>query len=168
MNAGAPLLRPWRDADVPALQQWRNDVALQAQLLARARGSDEGAVRRWLAERSAGPKSLLLVIADVTSDAPLGYLQIVDIDAEDRRGELGICLAPQAQGRGLGTAAVRLALEHARSEAGLRKINLRVRSDNARAIRCYERLGFVRCGVWREHVFIEGGWRDVVLMEIFL
>lgn len=168
MNAGAPLLRPWREADVPRLRQWRNDVALQAQLLARARGSDEEAVRRWLTERSAAPKSLLFVIADAASDAPLGYLQIVDIDAEDRRGELGICLGGEAQGRGVGTAALRLALEHARREAGLRKINLRVRSDNTRAIRCYERLGFRHCGVWREHVFIEGGWRDVVLMEVFL
>lgn len=168
MSPQAPRLRPWRDADVPRLLQWRNDVALQAQLLARARGSDEAAVRRWLSERSAPPRSLLFVVADGESDAALGYLQIVDIDPEDRRGELGICLGLEAQGRGWGTSALRLALAHAKDVAGLRKINLRVRSDNTRAIRCYERLGFGHCGLWRQHVHIEEAWRDVALMEIFL
>jgi RimJ/RimL family protein N-acetyltransferase len=168
VNGAAPRLRPWREADLPLLQQWRNDVPLQAQLLARARGSDSEAVRRWLAERSAPPRSLLLVVADAASDEALGYLQVVDIDADDRRGELGICLGPQAQDRGIGTAALRLALERLKQEHGLRKINLRVRSDNARALRCYDRLGFARCGTWGEHVFLEGAWRDVVLMEKFL
>lgn len=168
MTQAPPRLRHWRDADLPLLQQWRNDVPLQAQLLARARGSDEAAVRRWLAERAAPPRSLLFVIADADADVAIGYLQVVDIDAEDRRGELGICLGPQDQGRGRGTAALQVAMELLRREHGLRKINLRVRSDNERALRCYERLGFQRCGVWRQHVFVEGAWRDVVLMERFL
>lgn len=167
-HAGSVLLRPWRETDIPFLQQLRNDVPLQAQLLARARGSDEAAVRRWLQARAEGERSLFLVIADPDAGEPLGYLQIVDIDPEDRRGELGICLAPAAQGRGLGRAAVRAALAAARSDRGLRKVSLRVRADNLRAIRCYDATGFARCGLLREHVCIEGSWRDVVLMEAFL
>jgi diamine N-acetyltransferase len=167
-GAGTPTLRPWRDSDLPRLQALRNDVPLQAQLLARARGSDESAVRRWLIERSNAGTSLFFVIADSETDDVLGYLQFADIDAIDRRGELGICLAPEAQGHGHGSASLRLALDQVRRSPGLRKVTLRVRSDNERAIRCYQRLGFAQCGLLREHVFIEDGWRDVVLMELFL
>ena len=168
LEHGATRLRPWRDTDVPFLMRMRNDVSLQAQLLARARGSDEAQVRRWLLNRTALPGRLFLVIADTATDAPLGFLQVSDLDAVNRRGELGIGLAPEAQGAGHGVRALTLLLDHLRSTRGLQKMSLRVDSDNARAIRCYERSGFERCGLLRRHVNIEGAWRDVVLMERLL
>lgn len=168
LESGLTRLRPWRDSDVPFLTGIRNDVPLQAQLLARARGSDETQVRRWLHDRTAAPGRLLLVIAHAVTDAPLGFVQVSDLDPVDRRGELGIGLAPQAQGAGHGGRALSLLLDHLRVTRGLRKMQLRVRSDNVRAIRCYERAGFERCGLMRSHVHIEGAWRDVVLMERLL
>ena len=168
LERGTTRLRPWRDTDVPFLMRLRNDVPLQAQLLARARGSDEAQVRRWLHDRTALPGRLFLVIADATTDAPLGFVQVSDLDPLDRRGELGIGLTTEAQGAGHGGRALELLLEHLRATRGLRKMSLRVRSDNARAIRCYERAGFERCGLLRSHAHIEGAWRDVVLMERLL
>ena len=168
LQHGLTRLRPWRDTDVPFLMRMRNDVPLQAQLLARARGSDETQVRRWLLERTAMPGRLFLVIAHADTDAPLGFVQVSDLDSVDRRGELGIGLAPEAQGAGHGGRALTLLLNHLQATRDLRKMSLRVRSDNASAIRCYERSGFERCGLLRRHVHIEGAWRDVVLMERLL
>jgi RimJ/RimL family protein N-acetyltransferase len=59
-------------------------------------------------------------------------------------------------------------LDHLRVERGLRKLSLRVRSDNVQAIHCYERAGFVRCGLLRSHVLIGAAWHDVVVMERLL
>jgi diamine N-acetyltransferase len=168
LSTAVVRLREWRVSDVPALRVLRNDDPLQAQLLARARGSDEAAVLRWLETRAASPNSWFRIVADGATDAPLGYLQVVDIEPDDHRGEFGICLAPDAQGKGRGLAALRLALQEAARVHALRKVSLRVRTDNARAIRCYEAAGFERCGLLREHVHIEGAWRDVLLMEHFL
>ncbi|MCM5679385.1 GNAT family N-acetyltransferase [Schlegelella sp. S2-27] len=168
MMAGETVrLRAWCEADLPALLRWRNDVALQAQLLARARGSNEAQVREWLRERACG-SNLFFVVADRHTDAALGYLQFTGLDSVDRRADLGICLAPEAQGRGAGSEALRLAFAYLRETWNLRKVSLRVRSDNERAVRCYRRLGFEPCGLLREHVCIEGSWRDVVLMDLFL
>jgi RimJ/RimL family protein N-acetyltransferase len=161
-------LRPWRESDVDSVMSLRNDVALQAKLLARALGSDESQVRQWLVHRSGKDSGILWIIADRTTDAALGYLQITGIDPEDRNADLGICLAPAAQGKGLGSEALRLALANLRDTYGLRKINLRVRADNQPAIRCYTRLGFEQCGLLKAHVRIAGQWLDVVLMELFL
>lgn len=168
LERGTTRLRPWRDGDVPFLMRLRNDIPLQAQLLARARGSDEAQVRGWLQDRTLPPARLFLVIADATTDATLGFVQVSDLDPLDRRGELGIGLASEAQGSGHGGRALSLLLEHLRATRGLRKMSLRVRSDNERAIRCYERAGFVRCGLLRSHVHIENAWRDVMLMECLL
>ena len=160
-------LRAWCEPDLPALLRWRNDVALQAQLLARARGSNEAQVREWLRERSAG-SHLFFVIADRHTDAALGYLQFTGLDPVDRRADFGICLGPESQGHGAGSEALRLACAYLRETWNLRKLSLRVRSDNERAVRCYRRLGFEPCGLLRDHVCIEGSWRDVVLMDLFL
>lgn len=168
IERGATRLRPWLDTDIPFLMRLRNDAALQAQLLTQARGSDEAKVRQWLHERTARPGRMLLVIAESTTDEPLGFVQVSDLDPLNRRGELGIGLAPEAQGHGHGGRTLTLLMEHLRATRGLRKMSLQVRHDNQQAIRCYERAGFVRCGLLRSHVHIEGAWRDVILMECLL
>jgi RimJ/RimL family protein N-acetyltransferase len=162
------VLRQWREADVDVLMALRNDRELQALLLARVRGSDAGQVRQWLRDRSSDPDSLLFVIAVAPADQCIGYVQLASIDWIDRSGNLGICLAPAAQGHGAGTRALELAVEALRSTWGIRKISLRVRSDNLRAIRCYERVGFAHCGLQRRHVRVDGAWLDVALMELFV
>jgi diamine N-acetyltransferase len=50
---------------------------------------------------------------------------------------------------------------------GLNKIYLRVFADNPRAIRSYEKAGFVQEGYLREEVRIDGIYRDMVWMAIY-
>jgi RimJ/RimL family protein N-acetyltransferase len=52
-------------------------------------------------------------------------------------------LDPAVLGRGLGTEATRLVLEHAFGRLGLRELTVRVLESNTRAIACYARCGFV-------------------------
>jgi len=146
----------------------RNDVALQAELLARPRGSNSVQVRLWLGERTADPQGVFLIVADVADDRALGYVQVTQIQAIDQTGDLGICLRPQVQGQRVGSRAILLLKTYMQQVWGLRKLGLRVRADNARAIGCYERSGFTRCGLLRAHVRQGGVFHDLVLMEQFL
>ena len=43
---------------------------------------------------------------------------------------------------------------------------LRVLAENARAKRSYEKAGFVQEAYLRDEVFLEGSYRDVILMAI--
>ncbi len=161
-------LRGWQESDLEVLTEMRNDLALQAQLLSRARGSNTQQVRQWLQERTADAHRLLLIVAGREDDRTLGYLQLSEIDGIDQRAELGICICAQAQGHGIGREVLTLVQPYLRQVWALRKLSLRVRSDNAPAIACYERVGFERCGLLRRHVHIDGKFHDVVLMELFL
>jgi len=158
-------LRVWREDDLPILTALRNDVDLQAQLLARVRGSNAEQVLRWLKDRT---DRLLLVISDRRSDVILGYLQVGEMNTVDRHAVLGICLAPDARGRGLGGEAINLVCDYLRNIWGMRKLSLRVRADNTAALRCYERVSFERCGLLKQHFYLDGCGRDVVLMERLL
>jgi diamine N-acetyltransferase len=161
-------LRGWMEADLPALTTWRNDLALQSQLLARVRGSNLDQVRQWAQDRASGQNSLMWVVAMRVDDRAIGYVQLAGLDDLDQCGDIGICLEPNSQGAGIGREVLSLLMSHVPRLRPFRKFELRVRADNARAIRCYESVGFTHCGVLHERTFVGGEFVDVVLMERFL
>ena len=55
---------------------------------------------------------------------------------------LGISVAPEAQGRGVGTALMQALCDYADGWAQILRIELTVFTDNARAIALYQRFGF--------------------------
>jgi RimJ/RimL family protein N-acetyltransferase len=169
MIKGARLrLRPWADADLPALTALRNDISTQVQLLARARGNDPIQVREWLHARTSQSDRIFYVVALLDTDRCVGFLQVVEFEPVDRRAEFGICLLAETRGRGFGGEALTLAMGHLMQHWNLRKLSLRVRADNAAAQVCYKKIGFQECGRLRAHVYLDGGWQDVVLMERLL
>lgn len=161
-------LRPWREDDIEKITQLRNDVNLQSQLLARARGSNVDQTRQWLQQRSSNSSNLIFIVADIDKDYPVGYIQFVDIEPIDQTAKLGICLSPDIHGKGVGNEVLLLVFKYLYNCLALRKVILEVREDNERAIKCYEKVGFVCCGKYLKHKFVDGKWHDVIIMELFL
>jgi len=71
-------------------------------------------------------------------------------------GVLTVGVNPFAQGRGVGLALISALLERA-PRLGLSRVELYVRADNDRAIRLYERVGFVLEGRRRCFVRLSSG-----------
>ncbi|UWU15708.1 GNAT family N-acetyltransferase [Rhizobium sullae] len=81
------------------------------------------------------------------------------------RGSLGMGIIPAHRGQGLGLRLMETTLKQAR-ECGIRRVELSVHADNARAIRLYEKVGFVSEGVSKDAVHIDGRYLDVVNMAL--
>ena len=77
-----------------------------------------------------------------------------------RTANLGIIMSPCFQGKGFGTEAINWALDWAFGMAGMHAVRLTTFSYNLRAVRVYERVGFVREGVRRESLWFDGKWWD--------
>jgi len=93
-----------------------------------------------------------------------------DIRRHDRpshahRGTLGMGIIPGYRDQGLGTRLITTTLEAAR-ELGLHRIELDVHADNPRAVALYEKVGFVREGVSRDAVRIDGRYIDSIGMAV--
>ena len=82
-------------------------------------------------------------------------------------GVLGMGVRSAYRGRGIGRALIEKTLEAAR-ERSLTRIELTVRTDNLRAKRLYESVGFVEEGVCRNHIRVDGKYYDSYLMAILL
>lgn len=74
-------------------------------------------------------------------------------------------IVPAYRGRGLGLKLINATLARAR-KAGFVRIELSVHADNARAISLYDKAGFVREGVQRDAVYVDGEYRDAIVMAI--
>jgi putative acetyltransferase len=82
---------------------------------------------------------------------------------------LGMALLERVRGRGLGHACMRTALEWARADPALHKVELEVWPDNARAIALYEKYGFEREGLRRLHYRRrDGSLRSSLIMALLL
>jgi RimJ/RimL family protein N-acetyltransferase len=88
-----------------------------------------------------------------------------DLPAHAHRGTLGMGIIPAYRGQGLGLRLLKTTLERA-GEAGFVRIELAVYADNARAIALYDKAGFVREGVVRDAVLVDGQYRDAIAMAL--
>jgi RimJ/RimL family protein N-acetyltransferase len=80
-------------------------------------------------------------------------------------GRLGMGLLPHVRGQGVGRRLAQATIDAARAR-GVERIELEVFATNRRAIRLYERLGFVHEGVRARARKLDGQYEDNVLMAL--
>ena len=94
-----------------------------------------------LADQAAGLDHFHVVVEDGRIVARINLVRVTDGSAE-----LGYRVAEDAGGRGVATFGVREALELARTQYGLKRIEARTTADNLGSQAILARSGFVRTG----------------------
>lgn len=82
-------------------------------------------------------------------------------------GILGISVMKEFWGQGIARAMMDATIVWAETH-GVSKIQLKVKSDNDRAIRLYEKMGFIREGFHPGEVLIDGQFHDHISMGLFI
>ncbi len=77
---------------------------------------------------------------------------------------IGMAVHDAYAGRGAGTALMAALVNQADRWLNLKRLELSVYSDNARAIALYERFGFEREGLFRAFAWRDGAYVDAVTM----
>lgn len=151
--------------DVPTLAGWHNDAGFLRLLNAdAAKPQTEADVAKWLEEAQKAPNGYLFAIRERPGDALLGFVELDGILWNHGVAWLGVGIgAREHWGQGFGGEALRLALNFAFNELNLHRVQLTVFHYNDRAIALYEKLGFVREGVFREFLSRDGRRYDVLL-----
>jgi len=158
-------LRPIRREDSALLYEWITDrelVILNSPYWPISDIDHEAWIESMMLQRS---DLVIFVIEDETRN-PIGTCQLVNINWLHRGAELQIRIAPEAQGRGLGTLAIRKLCNFGFADLGLHRICLNVGESNLRAIRAYEKAGFQREGLLTEAAFSDGRFEDVIVMGL--
>jgi aminoglycoside 6'-N-acetyltransferase len=160
LRGRAVLLRRPTEADAEALAQ----ILREPEVARYWAGFDLSRVRREIIEQDEDA----VVFTVEHAGEPIGAIQYAEnLDPQYRHLGVDLFLATRAHGRGLGGDAVRTLLAHAFGTLGHHRAVIDPAADNARAIRCYERLGFRRVGILRRYERgPDGGWHDGLLMDL--
>ena len=121
----------------------------------------------FLQQLVAAEDTVNFAICQLGSDQMIGFCGLRDINRVDGSAEVAIHLGdPATWGQGLGTDAMRALVDFGFGELRLERIWLRVFDYNERAIRSYEKVGFVKEVLLRHDRFHRGAFHDVHLMGI--
>lgn len=156
-------LRPFEERDLAAAWQMLNDPEGRRLTGTHATFS-RAAAERWYRTRGQTTDRLDLAIATRDDDRMVGEAVLHELDVDNHSCGFRISLVgPSVFGRGLGSEATRLMVDHA-FEVGIHRASLQVLAFNTRAQHVYEKAGFQVEGVLRDALFWEGGYHDAVLM----
>lgn len=123
--------------------------------------------RRYIESVSTDSSAILLLIALSDGDEVIGDIALQDIDSINRNASLRIAIdSDQHMGKGYGPEALRLLLEYAFGILNLHRIELQVFAYNERAIKAYEKVGFIREGVQRDALYYNHEYHDSIMMSI--
>jgi RimJ/RimL family protein N-acetyltransferase len=160
------VLTELRDEDSDALFRWINDRELVL-LSAPFAPVSEDAHREWFDSIRSRPDVEIYAIRTVDGERLIGTCQLHSIDRERGEAQLQIRIGERdAWGAGRGSEAVRLLLARAFEGLGLLRVELHVFATNERALRAYERAGFVRDEVRPGAVRLDDEAVDVVVMSV--
>ncbi len=159
LTGGLVVLRPVRVEDAPGL------LALdeEARRLTGTHATHPlDRLERWYATRAEHDDRLdLAVVArEDPDDRWLGEVVLLDLDEDNLSCGFRIVLGADGRGRGYGSEATRLVLDHAFRTVGLHRVELEVYAFNPRARHVYERAGFVHEGTRRHALRWDGEWVD--------
>jgi RimJ/RimL family protein N-acetyltransferase len=112
-------------------------------------------------------ENVQFVICRLGNDESIGGVGLREIDRLNGSAEVSIFISKSAEwSKGLGTDAMRVMLDFAFGELRLQRIWLRVFDYNERAVRSYEKAGFVKEVLLRRDRFHRANYHDTHLMAI--
>jgi RimJ/RimL family protein N-acetyltransferase len=161
------VLRRHAPENLAAFRRWYGDPEV-----ARLTRYQDGPMRpdeieRFFHARVVGVGSLAMAIHLRATDRLIGTCAFSQLDGDNGSAMFHITIGERdAWGHGYGTEATRLMLDHAFGTLRLHRVSLSVFAFNERAIRSYEKVGFVHEGRSREAIRRDGRWWDELHMSM--
>jgi diamine N-acetyltransferase len=168
-------LRGVEKEDLPMFVRWLNDPDVIQGLLVHnpvSQAEEENWFERMI-KRPPDEHVLGIEVREKDIDAGtetwrlIGTLAFDSIDWRNRSAEFGIMIGEKTYwNQGYGTEAVRLLAQHGFKTLNLNRIFLHVFENNPRAIRVYEKDGFISEGRERHAEFRDGRYIDELRMSM--
>jgi RimJ/RimL family protein N-acetyltransferase len=162
-------LRPLEREDLHAFVKWFSDPEV-LEFLGLRNPLSQAREEKWYDKILEGPEDEHPFAIEVFENGGwrvIGNIAFFGMHTTFRSAEIGIVLGDKsAWGKGYGTEAMRQMVDHGFKDLNLHRIHLQVVAENARGIRCYEKVGFKHEGRQRDDIWKNGKFHDVLRMSI--
>lgn len=161
-------IRPLELADLKFLHKWRNDKEIFDNLGGGYFPKSYSEMSEWMPSivRNTVEQQRFLILFE---NNEVGFISLTNINHKNGTSELGLYLGEKNYlGKGIAKKALNILIDYAKNTLNLRKISLNVLDDNDAAIHLYKKVNFVECGLKREERYVNGTYKNLLLMEVFL
>lgn len=153
-------LRLLAEDDSARLLAWRNSPEVAAYMYTDHQISQAEHDRWFATARTAADRRFWMI---EMGGAPVGLANLSRIDTAARRCDWAYYLGdPGTRGKGLGSKIEYIVLRHVFEAMGFNKLWCEVLVENEAVWKLHETFGFTREALYREHVWKDGRFQDVV------
>jgi RimJ/RimL family protein N-acetyltransferase len=156
-------LRPFEETDLEVLDRFAKDPSFSAPFEWSGFRSAAKFRQRWEEDAFLDKDPHYLVVAE---ESALGWVMWERPYRGMGKSDvwvIGILLAPEHRGRGVGTSAQQLLVDHLFETTTAHRICAFTEAENLAEQRALEKSGFRREGVLRQAGFVRGDYRDAVI-----
>lgn len=160
-------LRGLRRDDLEHVRRWWDNAEATQYMETGSRPATEPMLEAFYKGATENPNVVVFVVEEAETSRPIGTSGLFEIFWPGRRAEFRILIGdPSAFDKGYGTEATRMTVEYGFLRLNMEVIHLGVNASNVRAVRAYEKAGFVKEGLRRKFVYARGAYHDAVVMSI--
>ena len=163
------ILRSFELSDLDAIMKHWNDLEFRqntGRALPNSKQNREELIRNTWKLRQEG-RGFFFAIENKDTREFLGHVSINMINNLARSFDLGIFIYnKQNWDKGYGTDAMNIMLKVGFEYLNVHRIELSVYPENERAIYVYKKVGFIEVGRKRQTRFMNGNYRDEIIMDI--
>ena len=146
--------------------QWMNDTEVTAFMLQNPPFSlqEEEEYYEWAKNTMHG---LFLSIIDKKTKQPIGSTTLILSEQDDLQANFGLMIGEKEYwGKGYGSECTKEMCRIGFELLGLEKISLTVFPENFSALHIYEKVGFQKVGLLKNHILKNGKRREILLYEL--
>jgi len=123
--------------------------------------------KNHLANINKSKNDILLGIEEISEKTLIGIIGLHGIDWTHRKGSISIIIGENKYaGRGYGTEAVSMMIEHAFNKLNLRKLQAGCWSENEPSKKIFLNNGFIEEGLLKESFFYDGKYIDEIRLGL--
>ncbi|ACB84084.1 GNAT family N-acetyltransferase [Natranaerobius thermophilus] len=162
-SLGKVYLRPPKMADLVYYQKWWQEPLSNYLDLGRQNSKPSSKAvadfKKQVKTRYVPGWFTIVMWDDFFKEIPVGYIRYRQVEWKKRRTEIAIRLGRDHWGKEIGQVAIGELLAYLFFEKGLEEAWLKVASFNQRAIRLYEKCGFIETGKMMDSEYPELTWK---------
>jgi RimJ/RimL family protein N-acetyltransferase len=159
-------LRILEESDIPLTTKWMNDAEI-SEIMGYLPAQSLASQLKWYQAIMNDKSRFIFAICDKNTHEHIGNVGLGNIDYIHRHAMFNIFLVKREnRSKGVGTEATRLMLDFAFFKLNLNKVHLRTSERFVEANKMYQRIGFMKEGVMRQHYYTNGNYEDKILYSI--
>ncbi len=169
INGKRIILRKFRLSDSKELLKHVNDFELTQFLIQVEPPMSEKKEKQFIKDswkKMKNGRAFTFAIEFKKTKKLIGCIALSGIDKEHKYAEIGIWVAKNFWGKGIGAEATKLLINFGFNELGLHRIEYRHLAENKRSANLIKKLGGKREGKKRETILKRGKWHDEVFYGI--